>query len=139
MLVIPQVQRSLGNLPAAQPVGQQSQYRPLLLPQQADARVTWKWGLAMQRASCWKSGTWNLQKSTGDVTSSTSSISFRNITSLMLFVLGQTLSSPVMIYGARVANRTTVKSLRDGPPLAFSTRVGSFSANWTTQKQSWVK
>lgn len=78
--------------------------------------ATWKCWLLMQRANCWNKGTWIFWNSAGSITSSTSSISLKNITSLGELTFGQYLRSP----------RTT-----------SSASVESFSRNWTTQYANW--
>lgn len=58
--------------------------------------LTWKWGLETHLASWRKSGSITLLNSEGSMTSRISSSSFRNITSLGLWVLGQNLRSPTI-------------------------------------------
>ena len=58
--------------------------------------LTWKWGLETHLASWRKSGSITLLNSEGSMTSRISSSSFRNITSLGLWVLGQNLRRPTI-------------------------------------------
>lgn len=62
----------------------------------AGPSLTWKWGLETHLASWRKSGSITLLNSEGSMTSRISSSSFRNMTSLGLWVLGQNLRSPTI-------------------------------------------
>lgn len=106
-----------------QPVGiRGTKYRNTL------GRHTWKWGLATDFASWLKRGSWTFANSLGSITSKISSISFKNMTSLVLLVLGQYRNKP------RTTCRISIMARdgRWGKLLPLTRRLSPKTAQYST-------
>lgn len=135
VLIVPVVQGTLCHLAGTVEVSGHSPHssRPAL-PHLgvSESGLTWKWGLETHLASWRKSGSMTLLNSEGSMTSRISSSSFRNITSLGLWVLGQNLRSPTITCedDTRLKFLTLLSSL-GSPFVAFPLANHTSSQAWT--------
>lgn len=78
-----------------------------LLP---ELQPTWKCGLETHLANCLNKGSITFTNSDGSITSRISSSSFKNITSLGLWVFGQNFSKPTITWAGRVQRQLEAQS-----------------------------